>query len=186
MFGLMQKWSIQSCSSIEYISACKISWYHINWRVFYSRQRFERTHFERFKLRDQKLGFQVIFNGMSSLLNFTKVDQLLQTLIREQTERKMTSISLPFSIVKESMLINGTLHFSFSGEIFPSLFHCEVLCHLYFQHIIPVKSIYCIALSKVLFNTFCCIMHTIFYLTGQCLCLEDITTIFSVIIIFVL
>jgi hypothetical protein len=71
---------INSCSSFEDLSVHKISWSHVDWCKFCI-QKFERLPFWNvWRYGIKKYGVKVTFNGMTSLLNFIKIYQLVPNL----------------------------------------------------------------------------------------------------------
>jgi hypothetical protein len=74
---------IKSCSSFEDLSGNKILWSHVEWCKFCIHLRsLNVRHFgmlARYGIK--KCGIEVTFNGMTSLLNFIKIYQLVQTLM---------------------------------------------------------------------------------------------------------
>jgi hypothetical protein len=105
---------IKSCSSFEDISEKKILFPRWLVQVLHPSQKFERPPFwNGWRYGIKKFGVEVTFNGMTSLLNFIKIYQLVQTLLGgggtdRQTGRQIDGqigdlISLTF-LCKESRL----------------------------------------------------------------------------------
>jgi hypothetical protein len=65
---------IKSCASFEDLSVYTISWSHVDWSKFCIHLRsLNVRHFGMVKGTElKKVGFGVIFNGMTSVLNFIK------------------------------------------------------------------------------------------------------------------
>jgi hypothetical protein len=100
-------------------------------------QKFERSPFwNGWRYRIRKHGIEVIFNGMTSLLNFIKIYQLVQKLLggtyrqtNGQTGRQTGDlISLTF-LFEESRLITGYSPASHSGS--PSSLPGQTMCDLW-------------------------------------------------------
>jgi hypothetical protein len=93
---------IKSCSSFEDLSVYKISWSHVEWCKFFIHLRSLNVRYfgmvEDTGLKSN--GIEVTFNGMTSLLNFIKISQLVQKLLggtHRQTDRQTGDlISLTF------------------------------------------------------------------------------------------
>jgi hypothetical protein len=91
-FAFDKKCLIKSCSSFEYLSVYRISWSHVDWCKFciHLRSLNVRHFWNGWRYGIKKYGFEVTFNGMTSLLNFIKIYQLVQKLLEgdPQTDRQ--------------------------------------------------------------------------------------------------
>jgi hypothetical protein len=75
---------IKSCSSLEDISACKISWSHVHWCKFCIHLRsLNVRHFGMVEGTGLKSRLEVTFNGMTSRLNFIKILSIGSKVIRD-------------------------------------------------------------------------------------------------------
>jgi hypothetical protein len=80
---------IKSCSSFEDLSVYKISWSHVEVKILHPPQKFKHPPFwNSWSYGTKKYGVEVTFNGMTSLLNFIKIYQLVQTLLGGHTHRQ--------------------------------------------------------------------------------------------------
>jgi hypothetical protein len=103
----------KSCSSFEDLLVYKISWSHVDWCKFCIHLRSLNVHhFGKLKGYGIKnYGVEVTFNGMTSLLNFIKIYQLVQKLLggthTDRRTNRLTGglITLTY-LFKESRLKN--------------------------------------------------------------------------------
>jgi hypothetical protein len=76
---------IKSCSTFETLQNFMVPYWLV--QVLHPPQKFERPPFwNGWKYRIKKYGFEVTFNDMTSLLNFIKIYQLVQKLLRGHTQ----------------------------------------------------------------------------------------------------
>jgi hypothetical protein len=95
VFFLYKNGLIKSCSSFEDLSVYKVSWSHVDWCKFCIHLRSKNVrHFG--MLESTGLKVEVTFNGMTSLLNFINIYQLVQKLLGGTGRLVILQASLSF------------------------------------------------------------------------------------------